>query len=77
MDLSKQFKYERSIQPGKALFYKTDESEFTPLQVDSKTIRGQKSSYSEGYTRLSNKMQHHKISLIQIQSRWKAFQFHR
>lgn len=55
MDLCKQFKYERSIQPGKALFfYKTAGSDFIPLQVDKKTIRGQKCSYSEGYSRLSN-----------------------
>jgi len=50
MQLCKQLKYERSIQPGKAVFfYKTKDSEFVPLEADIKRIRGQKTSISEAY----------------------------
>ena len=51
MELCKQLSYERSLHPGKAVFYyKTKSSEFEPLEVETSKIRGQKSSYSEAFS---------------------------
>jgi len=51
IDLCKNLSYERSLFPGKAVFYyKTSHSNFEPLEVDSYYSRGIKASYSEGYS---------------------------
>jgi CRISPR-associated protein Csy3 len=50
MELSNFLKYERSLHPGKAVFfYKTPESEFIPLEADITRIRGQKAGFTEGF----------------------------
>lgn len=51
MELCKQLSYERSLHPGKAVFYyKTESSEFEPLEIETSRIRGQKSSYTEAFS---------------------------
>ena len=50
MELCKHLSYQRSLSPSKAVFfYKTDVSEFEPLQVETNHIQGQKCSHSEAY----------------------------
>lgn len=50
MKLCKHLNYARSLSPGKAVFfYKTKESEFVPLKIETTKISGQKSSYSEAF----------------------------
>jgi CRISPR-associated protein Csy3 len=51
MELSNFFKYERSLHPGKAIFYyKTTECDFVPLEAEITRIRGQKAGFTEGFT---------------------------
>jgi CRISPR-associated protein Csy3 len=50
MKLCNQLNYVRSLSPGKAVFfYKTRESDFIPLPIETNRITGQKSSFSEAY----------------------------
>ena len=43
-------KYDRSLYPGKAVFYyQTEDCEFVPLSPEVSYIRGKKSSFAEGY----------------------------
>ncbi|QTP54689.1 type I-F CRISPR-associated protein Csy3 [Billgrantia sulfidoxydans] len=50
ISLCSNLSYERSLSPGKAVFYyKTPLSNFEPLEVDSYHSQGVKASYSEGY----------------------------
>lgn len=50
MEFCKHLSYERSLHPGKAVFYyRTENSDFEPLQVEITRVRGQKCSYSEAY----------------------------
>ncbi|GAB2916214.1 type I-F CRISPR-associated protein Csy3 [Rheinheimera gaetbuli] len=51
MELCNVLKYDRSIYPSKAVFfYKTDESDFVPLEADVIRIRGQKAGFTEAFT---------------------------
>lgn len=51
MELCNALKYDRSIYPSKAVFfYKTDESDFVPLEAEITRIRGQKAGFTEGFT---------------------------
>ena len=51
MEVCNILRYDRSIYPGKAVFYyKTQDSEFEPLQAEINSIRGQKCGYAEAYT---------------------------
>uniref|UniRef100_A0A486XJQ2 CRISPR-associated protein, Csy3 family n=1 Tax=Rheinheimera sp. BAL341 TaxID=1708203 RepID=A0A486XJQ2_9GAMM len=51
MELCNVLKYDRSIYPSKAVFfYKTDESDFIPLEADIIRIRGQKAGFTEAFT---------------------------
>jgi CRISPR-associated protein Csy3 len=51
MNLCKHLSYEASLRPGKAVFfYKTEDSDFEPLEVEVSKIRGQKCSHSEAYS---------------------------
>ncbi len=44
-------KYDRSLYPGKAVFfYKTDDCDFVPLEAEVNRIRGQKAGFTEAYT---------------------------
>ena len=44
-------KYDRSLYPGKAVFYyKTADNDFVPLKAEVSYIRGKKASFSEGYS---------------------------
>ena len=50
MELCKHLSYSRSLSPGKAVFfYKTADSDFVPLRVETARVVGQKSGYSEGF----------------------------
>ncbi len=50
MELCEILKYDRSLYPGKAIFYyQTPDSEFVPLQANIARIRGQKVGITEGY----------------------------
>lgn len=50
MECCKHLSYVRSLSPGKAVFfYKTSESDFVPLTVETHKIRGMKSGFTEGY----------------------------
>lgn len=50
MNSFKQLSYERSLNPGKAVFYyRTDSSEFEPLQAEVTRFRGPKATFSDGY----------------------------
>ncbi|MYL24342.1 type I-F CRISPR-associated protein Csy3 [Halomonas alkaliantarctica] len=50
MNSFKHLSYERSLNPGKAVFYyRTDTSEFEPLQVEVTRQRAPKATYSDGY----------------------------
>lgn len=51
MELCNILKYDRSIYPSKAVFfYKTDKSDFVPLEADVIRIRGQKAGFTEAFT---------------------------
>ncbi len=44
-------KYDRSLYPGKAVFfYKTTDSDFAPLQAEVNKIRGPKAGFTEAFT---------------------------
>ncbi|MGK0270139.1 MAG: CRISPR-associated protein Csy3 [Cocleimonas sp.] len=46
----RQLNYQRSLSPGKAVFYyKTADSEFNPIEVEESRITGTKSGFSEAY----------------------------
>ena len=46
----KHLSYERSLNPGKAVFYyRTDSSDFEPLQAEITRVRGPKATFSDGY----------------------------
>lgn len=46
----KHLSYERSLNPGKAVFYyRTDTSEFEPLQAEVTRLRAPKATFSDGY----------------------------
>jgi CRISPR-associated protein Csy3 len=50
MELCEILKYDRSLYPGKAVFYyKTPDRDFVPLQANVARIRGQKVGITEGY----------------------------
>ncbi len=50
MELCKHLNYTGSLRPGKAVFfYKTQDSDFEPLQVEVNKISGQKCSSTEAY----------------------------
>ena len=50
MKLCNQLSYVRSLSPGKAVFfYKTQNCDFMPLQIEVTKIAGQKSGFSEAY----------------------------
>lgn len=51
MELCNILKYDRSLYPSKAVFfYKTDASDFVPLEAVVNKIRGQKAGFTEGFT---------------------------
>ncbi|XGA81387.1 type I-F CRISPR-associated protein Csy3 [Halomonas sp. CH40] len=51
MNSFKHLSYERSLNPGKAVFYyRTDTSDFEPLQVEVTRQRAPKGTFSDGYT---------------------------
>ncbi|TEW46141.1 type I-F CRISPR-associated protein Csy3 [Psychromonas algicola] len=51
MELCNILKYDRSLYPSKAVFfYKTDDSDFVPLEADICRIRGPKSGFTEAFT---------------------------
>ena len=51
MELCNILKYDRSLYPGKAVFfYKTAVSDFVPLEADVNKIRGPKSGFTEAFT---------------------------
>lgn len=50
MNSFKHLSYERSLNPGKAIFYfRTDSSDFEPLQAEITRVRGPKATFSDGY----------------------------
>lgn len=50
MELCNILKYDRSLYPGKAVFfYKTPDSNFVPLEADINKIRGPKSGFTEAF----------------------------
>lgn len=50
MELCNSLKYNRSLYPGKAVFYYKDSTcDFIPLEAEVAYIRGKKSSFAEGY----------------------------
>lgn len=50
MNSFRHLSYERSLNPGKAVFYyRTDSSEFEPLQAEVTRFRGPKATFSDGY----------------------------
>ncbi len=50
IELARNLSYRRSLSAGKAVFfYKTKDSEFEPLEVESSRLRGVKASFSEAY----------------------------
>ncbi len=51
MELCNVLKYDRSLYPGKAVFfYKTDGNDFVPLEAEINRIRGQKAGFTEAFT---------------------------
>lgn len=51
MELCNVLKYDRSLYPGKAVFfYKTAENDFVPLEAEINRIRGQKAGFTEAFT---------------------------
>jgi CRISPR-associated protein Csy3 len=51
MELCNVLKYDRSLYPGKAVFfYKTNEDDFIPLEAEINRIRGQKAGFTEAFT---------------------------
>ncbi|NRD72161.1 type I-F CRISPR-associated protein Csy3 [Shewanella sp. VB17] len=51
MKLCNILKYDRSLYPGKAVFfYKTDGNDFVPLEAEINRIRGQKAGFTEAFT---------------------------
>tara|TARA_R110002033_G_scaffold162930_3_gene199815 strand:+ start:17061 stop:18116 length:1056 start_codon:yes stop_codon:yes gene_type:complete len=51
MELCNVLKYDRSLYPGKAVFfYKTDDNDFIPLEAEISRIRGQKAGFTEAFT---------------------------
>ncbi|RVT45948.1 type I-F CRISPR-associated protein Csy3 [Rheinheimera sediminis] len=51
MELCNILKYDRSLYPGKAVFfYKTADDDFVPLEADINRIRGQKAGFTEAFT---------------------------
>lgn len=51
MDICNILKYDRSLYPGKAVFfYKTDDCDFVPLEADVNRIRGQKAGFTEAFS---------------------------
>jgi CRISPR-associated protein Csy3 len=51
MELCNILKYDRSLYPGKAVFfYKTDDCDFVPLEAEINRIRGQKAGFTEAFT---------------------------
>jgi len=50
MELCNSLKYNRSLYPGKAVFfYKSSSCDFIPLEAEVAYIRGKKSSFAEGF----------------------------
>lgn len=50
MEICNILKYDRSLYPGKAIFfYKTEDCEFVPLEVGIARIRGPKAGFTEGF----------------------------
>ena len=51
MEISNILKYDRSLFPGKAVFfYKTKDCDFVPLEAEVNRIRGPKSGFTEAFT---------------------------
>ena len=51
MEICNILKYDRSLYPGKAVFfYKTENCEFVPLEAEVNHIRGPKAGFTEGFT---------------------------
>ncbi len=51
MDICNILKYDRSLYPGKAVFfYKTKDNDFIPLEADINKIRGPKAGFTEAFT---------------------------
>ncbi|WP_022940477.1 type I-F CRISPR-associated protein Csy3 [Psychromonas hadalis] len=51
MEICNILKYDRSLYPGKAVFfYKTDDCDFVPLEAEVSRIRGQKAGFTEAFT---------------------------
>ncbi|WP_351089144.1 type I-F CRISPR-associated protein Csy3 [Shewanella sp. S1-49-MNA-CIBAN-0167] len=51
MELCNVLKYDRSLYPGKAVFfYKTNDNDFIPLEAEISRIRGQKAGFTEAFT---------------------------
>jgi len=50
MQICRHLNYNRSLSPGKAVFYyQTPESDFVPIQVETNRIRAAKSGFTEAY----------------------------
>lgn len=51
MEICNILKYDRSLFPGKAIFfYKTSDSDFVPLEAEVSRIRGPKAGFTEAFT---------------------------
>ena len=51
MEICNILKYDRSLYPGKAVFfYRTDDSNFVPLEAEINKIRGPKAGFTEAFT---------------------------
>ena len=51
MEICNILKYDRSLYPGKAVFfYKTEDSNFVPLEAEINKIRGPKAGFTEAFT---------------------------
>lgn len=51
MEICNILKYDRSLYPGKAVFfYKTKDCDFVPLEADTNKIRGPKAGFTEAFT---------------------------
>ena len=51
MELCNLLKYDRSLYPGKAVFfYKTEDCDFVPLEAEINKVRGPKAGFTEAFT---------------------------